>query len=87
MNQMIQNSADTSFSSEPDADELEDVRSNASDGMSETSSKISMSRLSEVRDTLVQKATSAMVSKVIKAGMSSIIFLWKYDKSVNCRTL
>lgn len=78
MNQMIMNNPDPFNTSDPEAsattgimDDSDEIRSTASEGMSETSSKISLSRLSEVKDTLVQKATSAVVSKVIRSGMSA----------------
>lgn len=69
LNQMKMNSEDHA---NEDMDESgDDVRSTVtslSDAISDTSSKISLSRLSEMKDNLVQKATNAMFSKVIKTG-------------------
>lgn len=56
-------------SSDVTDDSGEDARSNTlSEGVSETSSKISLTRLAEVKENLVQKAANVMVSKVIKTG-------------------
>lgn len=49
-------------------DEIRSTVTSLSEGLSETSSKISLSRLSDMKDNLMQKATNAMVSKVIKTG-------------------
>ena len=49
-------------------DEIRSTVTSLSEGISETSSKISLSRLSDMKDNLMQKATNAMVSKVIKTG-------------------
>ena len=73
MNSVIENTPDSTLNSsiESGLDESSDfeARSAASDVMSDTSSKISMSRLSEVKDNIVQKATNVVVSKVMKSGM------------------
>lgn len=53
----------------PDSlDDNDDIRSNLSEGISEGSSKMSLTRLAEVNlENLVQKATNAVVNKVIGA--------------------
>lgn len=53
-----------------DNDDNDDIRSNLSEGISEGSSKMSLTRLAEVNlENLVQKATNAVVNKVIGASM------------------
>jgi len=73
LNQMKLNGSDdgihTNSSDDQDSgDEIYSTRSTLSDGLSETSSMLSLSRLAEVKDNLVQKAANAMVSKVMKTG-------------------
>ena len=54
-------------------DEIRSTVTSLSEGVSETSSKISLSRLSDMKDNLVQKATNAMFSKVMKTGKYNIL--------------
>ena len=62
------NLAHTSEDADESGDKIRSTVTSKSEGLSETSSKISLSRLSDMKDNLMQKATNAMVSKVIKTG-------------------
>ena len=55
-------------------EDSDDIRSNISDGLSDCSSRISLSRLSEVNlENVMQRATNAIVSKVVNSGKSFLI--------------
>ena len=71
LNQLKLSTSDENIRAPDDPEESGDeVRSTVTSlsGISETSSKISLTRLADMKDNLVQKAANAMVSKVMKTG-------------------
>uniref|UniRef100_A0A7M5XN45 HPS5-like beta-propeller domain-containing protein n=1 Tax=Clytia hemisphaerica TaxID=252671 RepID=A0A7M5XN45_9CNID len=77
LNQLKLNASDENVRPPDDQDESGDeVRSTVTSlsGISETSSKISLTRLADMKDNLVQKAANAMVSKVMKTGFMKKAF-------------
>lgn len=54
----------------------DDVRSNQSEVISETSSRLSFSRLPQIDvDSVLRRATSAVVNKIVSTGLFIYIFL------------
>ena len=53
----------------------DDVRSNPSEVISETSSRLSLSRLPQIDvDSVLRRATSAVVNKIVSTGASTLHF-------------